>query len=462
MGAGGNENMSRDTNPATIEQTSIILEQMKESICKLKTKNGKGTGFFCSIPQGDKTVDVLITNNHILDQKILNENSIINLTLNNDKEDVSLDMCETRKIYMNKEYNVTIIEVIRKTDGISKFLEIDEELLKDDFELSNESIYILQYSKLKKEQTASVSYGMLKEIDDFDLINYCSIRSGAIGGPILKLSNNKVIGMHRESSSRNNYNKGTLLKYAIEDFLEGKDLVEIKNKEIVKSSGLNEINIQLKIGKDDLNKEIYFLDNTNIYDENLVKHFHDYLKELKESNVEMSINDVQQPYQKFSTFTEEGTYTIKLKFQNRIRDCSYMFCNCVNIINIDFSNFDTRSITNMSRMFYNCENLTEIDFSTFNTSKVTNMFSMFEQCYKLKSADLSTFDTESVTNISRMFYGCKNLENLDLSSFDDDNIEEIKGMLIGCNSLKEVKITKNFYDRIQFEMPSDKVEFVLV
>ena len=69
--------------------------------------------------------------------------------------------------------------------------------------------------------------------------------------------------------------------------MEDKNIVEI-NKEIK-----NEIYITLKIEKDDKNKEIYFLDNTNgkykIGDKE-VQHFHDCLKELNESNTELFIN----------------------------------------------------------------------------------------------------------------------------------------------------------------------------
>ena len=535
MGAGGNEisSVSVDLhNPVTIEQTSTILDQMKETICKLKTKHGKGTGFFCSLPHEKKKINVLIANNYILDKNILSSNSTLNFTLNNDKEEKSIEIDGTRKIYMNKEYNITIIEITKK-DKIDKFLELDEDMLNIDFRLQNDSIYMLQYSKINKNYSASVSYGIATTIDKYDIINYCSTKTGAIGSPILNLSNNKVVGIHREISTKYTYNKATFLKYPIEEFLKEKNIVSIepdkgednsdeddnedvksggdnkeafieggkkkedgkasgkkkedgkasgkkkedgktsgkkkedgksggKNKEDSKSSGNNEITIQLKIDKNDLNKEVYFLDNTNIFDENLVKHYHDYLKELKDSNVEMYINDKEHEYQKFYKFTEEGTYTIKLKFKNRLKDCSYMFCNCVNITNIDLSKFDTKNMNDMCRMFYNCENLTEIDLSTFNTSKVTSMYSMFEQCYKLKSLDLSSFETEQVTSFGRMFYGCKKLEKLDLSSFEDDNIEEIKGILKGCKNLKEVKITKNFYDRIKSEMPSDKIEFVLI
>ena len=33
--------------PITIDETEIILKQMKNGICKIENKNGHGTGFFC-------------------------------------------------------------------------------------------------------------------------------------------------------------------------------------------------------------------------------------------------------------------------------------------------------------------------------------------------------------------------------------------------------------------------------
>ena len=209
-------------------------------------------------------------------------------------------------------------------------------------------------------------------------------------------------------------------------------------------------------------KEIYFIDNTNIFDENLVKHYHDYLKELNESNVDLYINDDQQKYQKFNTFKDEGIYSIKLKLKTKIKDSSYMFCNCDKLTNIEFHSFDTKNITDMSRMFYNCCNLTSIDLSSFKTDKVTNMFSMFELCNNLTEIDLSSFETGNVTNISRLFYDCKNLKKVDLSSFDEDNITKFKGMFHGCDNLSEVKMAKNFYEKIKKEMPSQKIKYVFL
>ena len=70
--------------PITIDCTNKILNQMKHSICKIKNKKGKGTGFFCFIP--NKNISLMITNNHVIDEEIIKENNIIGVTLNDDKE----------------------------------------------------------------------------------------------------------------------------------------------------------------------------------------------------------------------------------------------------------------------------------------------------------------------------------------------------------------------------------------
>jgi hypothetical protein len=56
---------------------------MEKCICKLYQNGKKGTGFFCKIPFPDKNnlLNVLITNNHILSQKDIEDNKIIKLTM---------------------------------------------------------------------------------------------------------------------------------------------------------------------------------------------------------------------------------------------------------------------------------------------------------------------------------------------------------------------------------------------
>ena len=61
-------------------------------------------------------------------------------------------------------------------------------------------------------------------------------------------------------------------------------------------------------------------------------------------------------------------------------------------------------------MFYECMNITEINLSNFNTSIVTNMNSMFNGCSSLSSLDLSNFNTSIVTNMGHMFSYSNKLE----------------------------------------------------
>ena len=64
-------------------------------------------------------------------------------------------------------------------------------------------------------------------------------------------------------------------------------------------------------------------------------------------------------------------------WNNKIKNCQFMFYKLSNITNIDFSNFDTSQVTNMSYMFYNCYKLQSLDLNNFNTSNVIDMQYMF-------------------------------------------------------------------------------------
>jgi len=60
-------------NIISYECTKTIIDQMEKNICKIKVGNEQGTGFFCKIPFPDKNnmLSVFITNNHIINEKIL-------------------------------------------------------------------------------------------------------------------------------------------------------------------------------------------------------------------------------------------------------------------------------------------------------------------------------------------------------------------------------------------------------
>ena len=79
------------------EETKIILEKMKDCICVINDGNDcKETGFFCSIPYKNKTLKVMITCNHCIDEEFLENNSEIKIELNYEYKAI--------KLYDKKKY----------------------------------------------------------------------------------------------------------------------------------------------------------------------------------------------------------------------------------------------------------------------------------------------------------------------------------------------------------------------
>ena len=228
-------------DPVNIQGTKKILNQLINCICKIKIKEEYTTGFFCKIPFKNETIKVFITNYHFLIEKNLKENKKLILLLNNEKEAIKIDLFIERKVYLNKEYDITIIE-LKDEDKIKDYLELDDNLFKDNSEIiyKNKSIYTLHYQNGKN---ACVSYGLLNNKDKYNIMHNCSTDNGSFGSPILNLQNNKVIGIHNQNSIK--YNIGTLLNLPIIDFInknfmeEEKDLIIINNKnfKIIKKLG---------------------------------------------------------------------------------------------------------------------------------------------------------------------------------------------------------------------------------
>ena len=117
----------------------------------------------------------------------------------------------------NNEYNTIIIK-LQKEENYINYIKLDDKLFNKNSEKGYESIYILHYPNAS---FASVSYGKgIKIINNYDIEHKCNTLSGSSGGPILNLSTNKVIGIHKGAINKNNkvkFNIGTLLKFPLED-----------------------------------------------------------------------------------------------------------------------------------------------------------------------------------------------------------------------------------------------------
>ena len=135
----------------------------------------------------------------------------------------------------------------------------------------------------------------------------------------------------------------------------------------------------------------------------------------------------------------EGVDTIILKWDRRLTNLEKMFSGLSNIVEIDFSNFDSSEVNRMKYLFENCINLKKITFGeNFSTSEIDSMFNIFFNCHSLTSLDLIKFDTSKVREIQNLFYNCYSLTSLDLSSFNTSLVNDMTYIFYNCTSLSSL------------------------
>ena len=89
----------------------------------------------------------------------------------------------------------------------------------------------------------------------------------------------------------------------------------------------------------------------------------------------------------------------------------------------------------MSEMFSGCKELKEIDLSNFNTSSVTDMTNVFANCLKLQVVSIPNTVTEIGFNC---FFNCVELERINFGGTK----EEWKKIRRGSNWLAKAKTTE--------------------
>ena len=125
-------------DPIDLKGIDIISKQMKYSVCKILRAGILGTGFFCKLPYKSKLLPFLVTNNHVIDYKYLQDNKNIKISLNNEKKEEevkkTITIDKSRIIITNKDLDYTLIEINQNKDNIdiSKCLELEKNVINTD------------------------------------------------------------------------------------------------------------------------------------------------------------------------------------------------------------------------------------------------------------------------------------------------------------------------------------------
>ena len=123
-----------------------------------------------------------------------------------------------------------------------------------------------------------------------------------------------------------------------------------------------------------------------------------------------------------------------------VTDMSYIFRNCSALTTIDLSGIKAPLVTDMSWMFYNCSSLTSLNMSEMNASKATNTSNIFNGCSSLEKLNMSGIDFSSMTETGDVFK-LKSLKELDISNASFSSMTDMSRMFLNCSGLTTLNVT---------------------
>ena len=218
------ENQAINKN-SKITQFDKYLNKVSKSICKIICKNLLGTGFLIKLYKDEKELYCLITNEHVINKKMIESKEIIDVNYKYEEKWIKIKLDITQRlIKYDSDKDFTIIEII-KDDKIKEKYFLLPNLNKIDY--INEDIYIFQYPD---GENLSSSEGKIKGIDNFKFYYDASTKKGSSGGPIFLKNDTKVIGIHKGLNKTKKINQGIPIYLIIELLQSEKENNEIKEQ----------------------------------------------------------------------------------------------------------------------------------------------------------------------------------------------------------------------------------------
>ena len=127
----------------------------------------------------------------------------------------------------------------------------------------------------------------------------------------------------------------------------------------------------------------------------------------------------------------------------------YMFAHCGNLVSLDLTNFKSYSLISMKGMFYGCNHLQTINMDNFKMEQAIDMDEFFAECNSMKSLNLSNFYTPSLINMRKMFFHCYDLEFVDLSNFNTDKVTNMEELFNECHNLTTLDLNNFKTESVQ-------------
>ena len=201
------------SKPIEIKNLKRYLKK-EDAVCKLIT--GSGTGFFCKFEVNGRIMKGLFTNNHVLKEDLIKENSIIELRHNNEIKEIKITSKRFKCTNVGLDY--TCIEIFDNED-YNNFFEIDDNINCENpnIQYGNKLCVIYQFPN---NQDISCGEGLIEGIKNTNntnkIIHKITTDFGSSGSPIVLSDNLKVIGIHCRRKDKDS-NEGIYFKNILKD-----------------------------------------------------------------------------------------------------------------------------------------------------------------------------------------------------------------------------------------------------
>ena len=137
-----------DNINTTMDGNKIIHHQMKNCLCYI---NNCYNGFLCYIPYGGEKIPVLITKSSFI--YFPQNETIINISMDEGKFKYNLQVNKNNILYNNEKYNIIIIKISQNDKfNNNNFMELDDNLLNDDYQLIKKINHYMFFTIIKMEK----------------------------------------------------------------------------------------------------------------------------------------------------------------------------------------------------------------------------------------------------------------------------------------------------------------------
>lgn len=125
-----------------------------------------------------------------------------------------------------------------------------------------------------------------------------------------------------------------------------------------------------------------------------------------------------------------------------LTDAAQLFEYCNNLEQIiGLDKWDVRNVLYMDEMFQGDKMLKSVDFTGWETSSLTSTRNMFHECYELESVTFGDkWDMSKVTDMGRMFRTAKALKSVDMSMFNTSAVVNTEQMFENCSALETIYV----------------------